>query len=96
MIEHQTSQTALDSRVGRDQGWIPLPAFKSRVWRKSWDPSDFFRSIEPHVTTQRHTEKMKTSEVGIVNKFIPEEEATHTAGAWEETQCFWNTEMQRL
>lgn len=32
---------------------------------------------------------MKTSEVGTVNKFIPEEEATHTAGAWEERQCFW-------
>lgn len=28
---------------------------------------------------------MKSSEVGIVNKFIPEEEATHTAGVWEET-----------
>lgn len=59
----------------------PLPASKFRVWWKSQDPSLTLSKVLAHTSHHRVTlRKMKTNEVGIVNKFLLEEEVIHTAG----------------
>lgn len=67
----------------------PLPASKFRVWWKSCDLSVTLSKVLNHSSQHKRLPgKMKTDEVGIVNKFLSEEEVRHRAGTREGRQHF--------